>query len=89
MKITSKGGIHNRDNTTGFVNIENWEGIGMRINPEYLKTALKVIDTLDGLELDMSDIHVGISPPSNENTAGLFCIFLDANKTVAYAIAGK
>ena len=89
MKIPSKGGIHNRNNTAGFVNIENWEGTEMKIKLEYLKIALKVIETLNGLELDVSNIHIGISLPSKERPAGLFYVFLDANKTVAYAIAGK
>lgn len=89
MKMKSEGGIHNRDNTAGFVNIEDGEGAEMRINPEYLKTALKVIDSLSGLVLATSDIHIGITPQTGENTTGLFCVFLDPNKTVAYAIAGK
>ena len=89
MKITPKEGLCNAEKTAGIVNIKGWEGTEMIINIEYLKTALKVLETLNGLELDVNNIHIGISLPSKERPAGLFYVFLDANKTVAYAIAGK
>ena len=87
MKITSKGGIHNAENSAGFVNIEEVEGTTMRINAEYLKTALKVIDTIEGMGLNTENISIGIVSLTEEKER--FCIFLDPNKTVAYAIAGK
>ena len=88
MKIISKGGIHNAENTAGIINIEGWEGATMRINVVYMKSALKVIENLNNMGLDGENFHIGIAPPIEGSSTAIFCIFLDSNKTVAYAIAG-
>ena len=89
MKITSKRGIHNTDNSVGFINIEDWKGAEMTINTDYMKNMLQVIDNLGELGLDVEKCHIGIAPLTEDAPGGLFCVFLDPNKTVAYAIAGK
>ena len=88
MKITSKRGIHNVENTAGIINIEDWQGADMTINVEYMKSALKVIESLNNMGLDVENFHIGIAPPIEGSSTAIFCIFLDSNKTVAYAIAG-
>ena len=91
MKITPKDGLCNAEKSAGIVNIKGWEGTEMIINIEYLKTALKVIESLNeiGLGLDMDNFRIGITPPTKELTAGAFFAFLNSNRTVAYSVAGK
>ncbi len=75
------------DKTGGIVNIEDWIGYTMTIDKESLKDAIDIFDTLAENGLNTNNIHVGISKDGFK--AGIFCMFLDVNKTVAYAIAGK
>ena len=87
MKIISKGGMLTKDNTGGIINIEDWIGYTMTIDKESLKDAIGIFDDLAESGLNTNNIHIGISKDGLKT--GIFCMFLDVNKTVAYAIAGK
>lgn len=84
MKVTVKGGLKRKDNTAGFVNIENWKGATMRINKTLLDSVMRILTSLDEELIDVENLQIGISAESN-----MFCVFLDPNKTVACAIMGK
>jgi len=90
MKIKSKGGIVQKDNIAGIVNIEDWKGATMRIDIKSLQRAIDVLTRLREVGLDAEEAIIGISEESQtEEKPGVFCVFFDSNKTVAYAVMGK
>jgi len=92
MKIEHRGGMKNKAGTSSFVNIEDFEGATMRISKEMLKQSIAIIEKLDEVGIDSEYINIGISkihPEGNTmRDAGVFFVFLDAKKTLAYAVAG-
>jgi len=88
MKVIVKGGMKQKDNVAGIVNIENWEGTTMVISEELLQKATNVLRVLREVDFDTENVRIGISKGS-KTPAGMFCVFLDTQKTVAYAVAGK
>lgn len=87
MNVEYRGGMKNASNTAGFVNIEDYEGVTMRISKELLKQCISSIENING-ELDNEYIRIGISNTHKGKKAKLFCVFLDSKKTLAYAVAG-
>jgi len=92
MKIEHRGGMKNKADSAGFVNIEDFEGTTMRISRELLKQSIAIIEKLDEVGIDSEYINIGISKNHPEDNtmrdAGAFFVFLDAKKALAYAVAG-
>ena len=87
MKIKHKGGMKNKENSAAFVNIEDFDGVEMRISTELLQKALDVVDVLHEHGLDTEYINIGIGR-DERGEAGQFFVFLDSERTVAYCVAG-
>ena len=87
MKIKHKGGMKNEENSAAFVNIEDFDGVEMRISTDLLQKALNVVDNLHEYGLDTEYVTIGIGRTEKDD-AGQFFIFLDQNRTVAYCVAG-
>ena len=87
MKVEHRGGMKNKSNTAGFVNIEDFEGATMRISKELLKQSIATIEKFDEADMDNEYIDIGISKFESPE-AQTFFIFLDVKKTLAYAVAG-
>ena len=87
MKVEHRGGMKNKSNTAGFVNIEDFEGITMRISMELLKQNIATIEKFDEADMDNEYIDIGISN-CESNNAQTFFVFLDVKRTLAYAVAG-
>lgn len=87
MKVEHRGGMKNKSNTAGFVNIEDFEGATMRISKKLLKQSIATIEKFDEVDMDNEYIDIGISKFESP-WAQTFLIFLDVKKTLAYAVAG-
>ena len=92
MEIVKRG-IVNTANTAGILNIKEFEAPTMFISRELLEEALSVLKLLDEHGLKTENIEMGIvAPKDNANktrNSKVLCIFLDAEKTLAYVIAGR
>lgn len=91
MKIVKRG-IVNKSNTAGILNIKDFDAHTMFISRELLEEALLVLKLFDEHGLKTENIEMGIVEPKDANETGnakVLCIFLDAEKTLAYVIAGR
>lgn len=92
MEIVKRG-IINKTNTAGILNIKAFDAPTMFISRELLKEGLSVLKMLDKHGLKTENIEIGIVAPKDKanetGNAKVLCIFLDAEKTLAYAIAGR
>jgi len=88
-----KRGIVNKANTAGILNIKDYDAPTMFISRDLLEEGLLVLKLLDEHGLKTENIEMGIVAPKDKaNETGnskVLCIFLDAEKTLAYAIAGR
>lgn len=88
MKVEPRGGMKNKSNTAGFVNVEGFEGATMRISAGLLKQAIESVENINE-ELDDEYINIGIAHnPENPVGTEMFFIFLDAKRLLAYAVMG-
>ena len=87
MDVKHHGGMKNKSNTAGFINIEDFEGTTMQISKTLLKQSIAIIEKFDDADMDNEYIDIGISKFESPG-AKTFFIFLDPEKTLAYAVAG-
>ena len=92
MEIVKRG-IVNKANTAGILNIKEYDAPTMFISRYLLEEGLSVLKMLDEHGLKTENVEMGIvAPNDNANETGnskVLCIFLDADKTLAYVIAGR
>jgi len=88
MKVEHRGGMKNKSNTAGFVNIEDFEGATMRISVELLKQGIATIENIgEGVESEYINIGIPTFKPEGTSVES-FLIFLDPKKTLAYVVMG-
>ena len=83
-KMTVKVGLANPEKVVGYMQVENFNGVSMHVDPKYLKEMLFALTAFDKKR---EDVVIGIS---NDNDGhNVFFIFLDGAHEMAIGVAGR
>ena len=81
--MTIEVGLSDPECVVGFVQVKNFDGIKMHLNPKYLLESLSVLKAFDKKR---DDVQIGIS---DTPTGGAFFLFLDKKCEIAIGTMGR
>ena len=82
--------LTNPENTVGFVTVTGFGGKSARINIEYLKSAIGLLEKFEAIGYTPKNVLIGIDDITKEETVvtkDLLMLFLDENLTFGIALA--
>jgi len=83
-EMIAKLGLANPERVVGYMQIENFDGVTMHVDPKYLKEMLFALTVFDKKR---EDVEIGIANDNYGDTA--FFIFLDGEHKMAIGVAGR